>query len=403
MVLGHGEPDVAEPANDVNVLDMMSGLDPATAAVPQPLYRSLVENSPALRVGESIILSGRAQVDEAFRCPEIFSSNHSAADLGNIRPLIPLQIDPPDHVRFRRLLDPLFAPRQMAKLEPQIAALVHRLVDRFVDRGECDLVSEFTIPLPSEVFLTMFGLPLEELDTFLAMKDGIIRPPGATSAEQNEKRRTTAAEIYAYFEQILEQRARDPRDDLLSGFLTAEIDGQRLSREDIEDICFLLMIAGLDTVTASLDCFFSYLARNAPARDRLVEDPALIPAAVEEMLRFETPVAGVPRVAVADAELAGVPIHAGDQVMLILGAANVDEAEFAAAMTVDFGRGANRHLAFGGGIHRCLGSHLARQELRVALREFHTRIPDYRLAPDADLRYTAGIRSLASLPLVFGG
>jgi cytochrome P450 len=382
-------------------MDLMGGLDPATAAEPQPLYRSLVENSPALRVGESIILSGRAQVDEAFRCPEIFSSNHSAADLGNIRPLIPLQIDPPDHVRFRRLLDPLFAPRQMAKLEPQIASLVHRLVDRFIDRGECDLVSEFTVPLPSEVFLTLFGLPLEELDTFLAMKDGIIRPAG-DSDEQYEKRRTTAAEIYAYFEQILEERARHPRDDLLSGFLTAEIDGQRLSREDVEDICFLLMIAGLDTVTASLDCFFSYLARNAPARDRLVEDPALIPAAVEEMLRFETPVAGVPRVAVADAELAGVPIHAGDHVMIILGAANVDEAEFAGAMTVDFGRGTNRHLAFGGGIHRCLGSHLARQELRVALREFHARIPDYRLAPDADLRYTAGIRSLARLPLVFG-
>jgi cytochrome P450 len=402
MVHGHGEPDVAEPANDVNVLDMMGGLDPATAAVPQPLYRSLVETTPVLRIGSSIILSGRAQIDEAFRCPEVFSSNSSAADLGNIRPLIPLQIDPPDHVKFRRLLDPLFAPRQMAKLEPQIAALVHRLVDRFIDRGECDLVSEFTIPLPSEVFLTLFGLPLEELDTFLAMKDGIIRPPGRTSEEQNEKRRTTAAEIYAYFEQILEERARDPREDLLSGFLTAEIDGERLSREDIEDICFLLMIAGLDTVTASLDCFFSYLARNAPARARLVEDPALIPAAVEEMLRFETPVAGVPRVAVADSELSGVPIHAGDQVMLILGAANVDEAEFAAAMTVDFGRGTNRHLAFGGGIHRCLGSHLARQELRVALREFHTRIPDYRLAPDAELVYTPAIRSLASLPLVFG-
>ena len=178
-LLRPGEPDVAEPAQDVSVMDMMSGLDPATAAVPQPLYRSLVETTPVMRIGESVILSRRAEVDAAFRCPEVFSSNSSAADLGNIRPLIPLQIDPPDHVRFRRLLDPLFAPRQMARLEPQIAALVHRLVDRFVDRGECDLVSEFTIPLPSEVFLTMFGLPLEELDTFLAMKDGIIRPAGA--------------------------------------------------------------------------------------------------------------------------------------------------------------------------------------------------------------------------------
>jgi len=377
-------------------------MDPATAAEPQPLYRSLVETNPVLRIGQSIILSRRAEVDEAFRCTEIFSSNSSAADLGNIRPLIPLQIDPPDHVRFRRLLDPLFAPRQMARLEPQIAALVHRLVDRFVDRGECDLVSEFTIPLPSEVFLTMFGLPLEELDTFLGMKDGIIRPPGETADEQNAWRRTTAGEIYAYFDQILDERARDPRDDLLSGFITAEIEGERLSREDVQDICFLLMIAGLDTVTASLDCFFSYLARHAPERRRLVEDPTLIAGAVEELLRFETPVAGVPRVAIAESELAGVPIHEGDHVMIILGAANIDESEFVDAMTVDFGRATNRHLAFGGGIHRCLGSHLARQELRVALREFHTRIPDYRLAPDAELLYTPGIRSLARLPLLFG-
>jgi cytochrome P450 len=175
--------------------DLMTLMGPVMAANPRAMYKTMREASPVMRVGnEVVVLSAKADIDEAFRHPEVYSSNWSAIDLGNVRPLIPLQIDPPDHVRYRRLLDPLFAPREMARLESQIAGLVHRLVDRFVDRGSCDLVSEFTIPLPSEVFLTMFGLPLEELDTFLRMKNGIIHASG-TAAEQVSIRRKTATEM----------------------------------------------------------------------------------------------------------------------------------------------------------------------------------------------------------------
>ncbi len=385
-------------------MDLVSMMDPKAASQPQPMYKQLRDNAPILRVDGGVILSRKPDIDEAFRHPEIFSSNSDALNIGNIRPLIPLQIDPPDHVRYRRLLDPLFAPKRMALLEPKVAALVHRLVDRFADAGGCDLVSQFTIPLPSEVFLTMFGLPLEELDTFLTMKDGIIRPPYPPEdlAGQAAHRRKTADEMYAYFNRILDERAREPREDLLSGFLTAEVDGRRLTREEVLDICFLLMIAGLDTVTASLDCFFGFLAQHPLERKRIAADPSLIPNAVEEMLRFESPVTGVPRVAVQDAELAGCPIRKGDQVMIILGSANTDEGEFPAADIVDLDRETNRHLAFGGGVHRCLGSHLARLELRVALREFHARIPEYHLAPGTELVFTPGIRSLERLPLVFG-
>jgi len=381
--------------------DLMALMDPVMAANPRAMYKTMREASPVMRVGsDAVVLSAKADIDEAFRHPEVFSSNWSAIDLGNVRPLIPLQIDPPDHVRYRRLLDPLFAPREMARLESQIAGLVHRLVDRFVDRGSCDLVSEFTIPLPSEVFLTMFGLPLEELDTFLRMKDGIIHAAG-TPAEQVAIRRKTATEMYEYFEQILDVRAASPTEDLISGLLTAEIEGERLTRHEILDICFLLMIAGLDTVTASLDCFFAFLAQHPAERQSLADDPSLIPAAVEELLRYESPVSGVPRIAVTDTELSGTPIKAGDHIMIIVGAANTDEAEFAGADLVDFGRESNRHLAFGGGVHRCLGSHLARQELRVALREFHARVPSYHLAEGAELLFTPGIRSLDHLPLEF--
>jgi len=377
-------------------MDVGAAFGAETAACPQPVFKMLREHAPVLKVPGGVIISRKADIDEAFRRPEVFSSNADALNIGNVRPLIPLQIDPPDHVRYRRLLDPLFAPKKMAALESRTAALVNRQIDRFVARGECDLVPEFTIPLPSEVFLTMFGLPLEELETFLRMKDGIIRPPGEPD-EQAAHRRATADEMYAYFNTVLDARSVEPRDDILSGFLQVE----DLTREEVLDICFLLMIAGLDTVTASLDCFFAYLAQHPSDRDQLVADPSLIPNAIEELFRWETPVTGVPRIAVQDMELGGTEVKAGDQVMVLLGAANTDDAEFPDADRVDFGREVNRHLAFGGGVHRCLGSHLARLELRVALREFHARIPDYRLAPGTVLEYTSGIRSLASLPLVW--
>jgi len=392
---------LAYDANEAEGGNPFAAMDSAMAASPQAMYKMLRDSSPVLDLGTMVLVSRRADIEEVFRHPEVFSSNMSAVELGNVRPLIPLQIDPPDHVRYRRLLDPLFAPRQVAELEPRVAELVHRLVDRFVDRGECDLVPEFTVPLPSEVFLTILGLPLDDLPTFLEMKDGIIRPPGDTPEQQAEVRARTASSIYDYFDHVLDDREKARRDDLVSRFLDVEVEGERLSRAEILDICFLFLIAGLDTVSASLDCFFAYLAQHPEQRRELVEDPSLVTNAIEELLRWETPVAGVARVTVRDCELAGTKIKAGEQVSIMLGSANTDESEFADADDVRFGRETNRHLAFGGGVHRCLGSHLARLELRVAIREFHTRIPSYRLAPGAELAYTPGIRSLAHLPLHF--
>jgi cytochrome P450 len=166
------------------------------------------------------------------------------------------------------------------------------------------------------------------------------------------------------------------------------------------DICFLFLIAGLDTVSASLDCFFGYLAEHPDARRKLVDEPESIPSVVEELLRWETPVMGVARVATRDVEVGGCPIAAGENVMAVIGAANVDDAEFPDAGELRWDRETNRHLAFGGGIHRCLGSHLARLELRVALREWHRRIPDYRVKLGVELDYTPGIRTLETFPML---
>jgi cytochrome P450 len=342
-----------------------------------------------------------------LRDPGLFSSSTSAHDLKTKRPLIPLQIDQPDHRRYRKLLDPLFAPQRMKALEESTTALVNDLIDGFVDEDEIDFCARFSTPFPSQVFLTLFGLPLEELPRFLAMKDGVIRPDQVVGhdfghPETEAHQQQTADSIYAYFERVIAQRAGERRDDMLSHFLHEGEDGDRLTHEEILDICFLFLIAGLDTVTASLDCFFGYLVDHPDARRRMVEEPDAIPTMVEEMLRWETPVMGCARVATRDTTIADVEVREGEQVMALLGAANVDEAEFADAGTLVWNRSANRHLAFGGGIHRCLGSHLARLELRIALREWHRRIPEYRTKPGVELNYTAGIRTLDRFPMLLG-
>jgi cytochrome P450 len=384
----------------------MNGMDPEMAANPQPFFKLMRDEPVMVLEGMGVLLSRKAEIDEALRHPEIFSSNMDAVDLKNVRPMIPLQIDPPEQKKYRKLLDPLFSPRKMVLMEESVAVLVNDLIDRFVDRGEVDFAKEFSIPFPSQVFLTLLGLPLDQLERFLIMKDGIIRPDHVTgetwgTAPVHEYQQKTADSVYAYFNEVLDEREKERRDDLLSHFLDAEVEGIRLTREDILDICFLFLIAGLDTVTSTLDCMFSYLAQHPEQRAQLVGDPSLIPSAIEELLRWETPVMGVARAAVADTELNGCPIKKGDQVMIMLGSANTDEAEFPDADVVRFDREVNRHLAFGGGVHRCLGSHLARMELRVALREWHRRIPEYSVLDGHTLVYTPSIRSIEHFPMVF--
>jgi len=179
------------------------------------------------------------------------------------------------------------------------------------------------------------------------------------------------------------------------------IDGERLTRSEILDICFLLLLAGLDTVTATLGCNIAYLASNPSKRRSLVEDPSLVPTAVEELLRWETPVTGLPRIALQDVTIGDFEIREGELVTLLLGAANTDDEHFPEAQRVDFLRERNVHTAFGVGVHRCLGSHLARMELKVALEEWHRRIPDYRIEPGETPRVSPGIREFMYLPLVW--
>jgi cytochrome P450 len=245
------------------------------------------------------------------------------------------------------------------------------------------------------------GLPLDDLPQFLRWRDDTIRPavdPGDTEGAARAREAASQA-IGAYFEAAIEQARQEPGEGLLGRLVGAELDGRPLDQAELLGICHLMLLGGLDTVTASLDCMVEYLARHPDRRRALVEDPSLVPRAVEELLRQQTPVMLLPRIVREPVTLGGVELRSGEPAVLVIGAANSDERVFTGADEVDFGRDNGRHVAFGVGHHFCLGAHLARLELRVALEELHRRIPDYRLREGAAIHFTAGIRQATGLEI----
>lgn len=378
---------------------------PATAMDPHPLYRRMRSECPVARtemLGKAtVLISGYEDVWGALRDPARFSSASMGMNLGE-QPLIPVEVDPPDHTKYRRVLNPQFLPREIAKLEPRVRAIVRDLIDSFASRGTCNFHEEFATPLPSGIFLALMGLPLADLPRFLQWRDMTIRPDVERGDLDGAAhiRAQAAHEISDYFREAIEQRRAEPDDTLLSQIVHSTIDGRPLTETELLGISNLLLLGGLDTVTATLDCMVVFLATHPELRHGLVTQPERTASAVEEMLRLSTPVMVVPRTVATDCEIGDVALRTGDGVFLLIGAANGDASTFGED-AVDFDRVPNRHVAFGAGPHLCLGAHLARLELRVALEELHARIPDYRIADGAEIQYSPGIRQADHLPLEF--
>jgi cytochrome P450 len=373
------------------------------ATAPQRAYQDLGA-CPFTGPDGKKVLAKRADIVQFNRHPAVRASDGVHFPLGATEPLIPLGLDGAEHRFYRALLDPLFAPKAIARLKPAVRSLVDELVDGFIADGQVELFGRFCEALPGAIFVELLGLPASDLGHFVQFKHAVIRPQGETVEEQMAYAERAGDVMRAYLNQVLDEReaSGEPGDDLIGGFLSTSIDGRRLARAEILNIVYLLVIAGLDTVAASLSCIIAWLAEHPSERATLVADPSLLPQAVEELLRFESPVMYGSRYVTEDFELNDWTFTAGEWVDVVWAAANVDPGAFDDPLAVQLTRSRNAHIGFASGPHRCLGSNLARMEMITALEQFHVRIPDYWITPGERPSFTAhGVRLAHPLPLSF--
>jgi cytochrome P450 len=356
----------------VNLSELPFGEDRSRA------WRELRDAGDAVTAGEEIVLTTAEAVEFAAKRPEIFSSAKAFDRLGSPVPLVPIAIDPPDHTKFRRILDPFFSPKKMAAREDELRKQAGELIDGIVARGECDVVPDLATPFPSQVFLTLFGLPMADRDRLVAWKDSILEFTDPGNAEPTPEVMTHALELFTYLTgHIAERRVNTTGTDMLTRLMQNTDEGA-MTEEEILGLCFMFVLAGLDTVTSAVGFSLAKLAGDPELRHRVVNDYSLIPAFVEDMLRVDGPVPFAPRVTTEEVAVAGRLVPKDTTVMLSYGSADRDPRRFEDADEVHLD-GKPVHFAFGRGPHRCLGSHLARLELRLILEEWHNRIPEYSL------------------------
>jgi cytochrome P450 len=334
-------------------------------------------------------------IHDAYRRPDLFSSSRGAYTRPE-HPRRPIDVDPPEHGQYRQLLNSLLSPARVKQFEPVMRDRCAELIAGFIDDGRCEYVSQFSYRFGPYVFMRILGLPVEEVDDFLQM--AARRTWGKLSSTEEETQ-VAQAQVNEFLASIVSEREKNPRDDLISQLVQSDLDGRSIDHQGLIDICSGLFGAGLETVASASTWMFAHLATHPNDREAVVTEPDRIAIAVEEMLRVY-PIVVNERIVTQDIEYAGCPMKSGDRVALPITAANRDPRGFDEPTVVKLDRQSNRNLAFGAGPHRCVGAHLARLELNVALEEWHKRIPSYRVADGGKLEYHAGaIAALDSLPL----
>ena len=369
--------------------------DPGFAARSHTVYRTLRDEHPVYHdpLGRFVALSRFEDVRSAALDWERFSSTGKIeARVG--KPSLNA-LDPPRHGQLRALIAQAFKPRRIADLEPEVRRIARELLGGFAASGACEAVEDFSALLPSRVMGRLLGMPDELLPVCRALTDASKRrttPEGGAQAMQRG---------YEIFAELYAARRRAPRDDLLSDLLAARIDGESLSEDELLAFGWLMLVGGNDTTAGLIGNGLELLARHPEQRAALVADPALIPAAVEEMLRIAAPTHTLPRRAACDIELERGRITEGSRVHLLWAAANLDEREFPEPERFDIRRNAARHLAFGQGPHFCLGAALARLEARVAFEEFLRHIPEYEIDGEPQRLVSIVFQGFEKLPLRF--
>ena len=378
---------------------------------PYTVYRRLREKDPVhrSRLFDGWVLSKHAHVDTVLR-----DQHHFANDVRNAADNVPqhsqnevhsmLYLDPPDHTRLRSLVSQAFTRGAIQTLQPRIEKIVDELLDQVNSDQPFDAIQTLADPLPVIVISELLGVPPEDRDRFKAWSTDVARVLEPRETRQDWKLIDQAREaLMAYFDPIVEARYEEPRDDLISALATAEEEGDKLTHQEVLVTLLLLLVAGNETTTNLIGNGLLALLQHPDQLARLRQDPSLIDSAIEELLRFDSPVQIDSRTALADQEIGGKPIRRGQQVLLLIGAANRDPDAFPDPDVLDLSRTVRSHMSFGRGIHHCLGAPLARMEAQVAFGRLLERFPQMRLAGKPRFRDRVVLRGLQSLAVEVGG
>ncbi|PYN87991.1 MAG: cytochrome P450 [Candidatus Rokuibacteriota bacterium] len=391
-----------------------SPMDPEFVADPYPTYHRLRAEDPVHHSPLGFwVLTRYEDVSAVLRDARFIKEPLAALVAARFGVEVPrgvglsmLDRDPPDHTRLRSLVSKAFTPRVVEGLRPRIQQIVDGLIDRAQAAGSMDLIEEFAYPIPVNVICEMMGVPVEDHERFKGWSldiarglDSVLLPP-----DSEVPRRSAAARhaISDYFRELIAERRASPRGDLLSALIAAEEAADKLNEEELLATCILILIAGHETTVNLIGNGVLALLRHPDELRRLRQTPALITSAVEELLRYDGPVQRTARVASVDATIGGRTIRKGDMVMPFIGAADRDPAQFPDPDRLDLARVDNRHIAFGWGIHFCLGAPLARIEGQIAIDTLVRRLPGLALvAEHPEYRQSLTLRGLKTLPIKF--
>jgi cytochrome P450 len=383
----------------------MNVLDPEFWIDPYPVFAQLRADAPVLWHDDAQLwtIARHDDVMRVSRDPAGFCSGKGVLPADRQRDVTGAEsilfLDPPDHQRHRKLVSPAFTPRRIAAIEQRVRALARELLEPIAGGATVDFAPAVAEPLPMLVIAEMLGVPVEDHDRFKVWSDAMID----AATEPKEETYQLAFELWECFEKIIEQRRAEPADDLVSVIAHAEVDDVPLTNAELNGFCMTLLVAGNETTRNLITGGVEALARNPDQLQRLVADRTLIPSAVEEMLRWVTPVMNFARTATQDIELRGEQIGAGQMVFMLYGAANRDPEVFGpSADTFDVGRQPNPHVAFGFGEHFCMGASLARLEARILFDELLQRFSTIELAGDPQRLRSSLMRSLVHLPVTVG-
>ncbi len=391
------------PRNCVVDFDMYA--DPGLQTLGHARYREILANYPDFswtpRNGGHWVVVGKDAVREAAANYELFGNHTESIPHPKERSkklvFIPIQMDPPQHGVYRKLLNPMFGPKEISLLEGEIRSLCRELIDKVVDNGECEFIGAISLPLPVLIFMKRMGLPMDRYKELAGWAH--LQVNGATG----EIRAGAVRKITNLLSELLIERTKNPQDDWMTRLLSTELDCRRLDRiDEVLPISTVLFVGGLDTVKNALGHFVRLLAGRPDLQKRLREDRSVIPEAIEEIFRILGGGTSNPRLVRRDGEFRGVPVRKDELVLILWQTAGIDPTNVDNPDEIDFDRNLKPHFAFGAGPHRCLGSNLARLELRIFFEEWFARVPEFRIKPGTTSHLSPGsVFSIDALQLIW--